>query len=179
LEHYHSARDLVFILVDIVNRGGNLLLDIGPDADGTIPVIMEERLMHIGDWLKINGDAIYGTKPWTATRQWSEGEAPKLEYNKEHETAYNVTKSIDERAPGKARIDAFFTAKGNGVTQSCLDGPAARFAVKDIPTARSVTLLGASTPLKWKAAKGALTIDLLEVPEELRAQPAFVLKISR
>jgi alpha-L-fucosidase len=76
-----TPRDLVFVLVDMVSRGGNLLLDIGPDAGGTIPVIMEERLIQIGDWLKINGDAIYGTKPWAATRQWSAGEVPKLEYN--------------------------------------------------------------------------------------------------
>ena len=51
------------MLVDLVSRGGNLLLDIGPDADGTIPVIMEERLLQIGDWLKVNGEAIYGTSP--------------------------------------------------------------------------------------------------------------------
>ena len=76
------------ILVDTVSRGGNLLLDIGPGADGTIPVIMEERLTQIGDWLKINGDAIYGTKPWKATQQWSAGEVPKVEYNKEYSSAY-------------------------------------------------------------------------------------------
>ena len=72
------------MLVDLVSRGGNLLLDIGPKADGTIPVIMEERLIQIGDWLKVNGEAIYGTKPWKTTRQWSAGEVPKIEYNKEY-----------------------------------------------------------------------------------------------
>ena len=43
--HYHTGRELVIMLADLVSRGGNLLLDIGPDADGTIPVVMEERLL--------------------------------------------------------------------------------------------------------------------------------------
>ena len=65
LEHYRTGRELVTILVDTVSRGGNLLLDIGPDADGTIPVIMEQRLAEIGAWLDVNGEAIYGTRPFT------------------------------------------------------------------------------------------------------------------
>ena len=50
------------MLIEKVARGGNLLLDIGPDADGSIPVIMQQRLTDIGNWLKVNGEAIYGTK---------------------------------------------------------------------------------------------------------------------
>ena len=84
LEHYHSSRELIVMLADLVSRGGNLLLDIGPAADGTIPVIMEERLIQMGDWLKLNGDAIYGTKPWKETRQWTAGEVPKIDYNTEY-----------------------------------------------------------------------------------------------
>lgn len=64
LDDYSTSEQLVHILVDKVARGGNLLLNIGPNADGTIPVIMQQRLRDIGDWLRVNGDAIYGSRKW-------------------------------------------------------------------------------------------------------------------
>jgi alpha-L-fucosidase len=71
IDEYKSAKDLIHLLVELVARGGNLLLDIGPTADGRIPVIMQQRLLEIGGWLKVNGEAIYGTKLW---RSASEGD---------------------------------------------------------------------------------------------------------
>ncbi len=59
--NYNTAKELILELVDIVSRGGNLLLNIGPNADGTIPVVMQERLIEIGRWLQINGEGIYDT----------------------------------------------------------------------------------------------------------------------
>lgn len=61
---YFTAEQLVQRLVDIVSKNGNFLLDIGPRADGTIPQVMADRLTEIGDWLQINGDAIYGSAYW-------------------------------------------------------------------------------------------------------------------
>jgi len=58
---YCPATELIRLLIDTVSRGGNLLLDVGPTADGRIPVIMQERLVQIGEWLKVNGEGIYAT----------------------------------------------------------------------------------------------------------------------
>ena len=175
LEHYHSGRELIVMLVDLVSRGGNLLLDIGPAADGTIPVVMEERLLQIGSWLKINGDSIYGTKPWKSTRQWGPGEVPKVEYNKE----FDSSAAASRPAAKQAEIEAFFTAKGTDVFAILPRWPGQRFIIKDAGALRvkSVTLLGSATPLRFKTAKGSISVDLPELPENLMGQPAWVLKI--
>lgn len=64
LEDYSTSEELVHILINKVARGGNLLLNIGPTADGRIPEIMQQRLYDIGSWLSVNGEAIYGTRKW-------------------------------------------------------------------------------------------------------------------
>ncbi|HKW35919.1 MAG TPA: alpha-L-fucosidase [Candidatus Acidoferrum sp.] len=178
LSVYHTGRELVFILVDTVSRGGNLLLDIGPGADGTIPVIMEQRLNEIGDWMKINGEAIYGTKPWKTTRQWTAGEVPKIEYNKEYSSEYDVTKLIEKPAGGRASIEAFFTAKGNDLYAILPHWSGHSFVIKDLSAARLVALLGSPTLVKFKATKSGVAIELPDLPDDLRAQPAWVLRIT-
>ena len=61
---YKTPDALVDDLVDIVSKNGVLLLNVGPKADGTIPEQEQQILRDIGKWLTVNGDAIYGSRPW-------------------------------------------------------------------------------------------------------------------
>lgn len=61
--NWKSPPELIHKLVDIVSKGGNTLLNVGPTAEGIIPQPSVERLLAMGDWLKVNGEAVYGTKP--------------------------------------------------------------------------------------------------------------------
>lgn len=64
-EHFKTADELIADLADIVSKNGNLLLGIGPKADGSFPELLEKLLLNMGDWLRLNGEAIYATIPWT------------------------------------------------------------------------------------------------------------------
>jgi alpha-L-fucosidase len=73
LDDYETSEFLIHYLIDKVARGGNLLLNVGPTADGRIPVIQQQRLRDIGDWLRINGEGIYGTRIWEDAPAIDEG----------------------------------------------------------------------------------------------------------
>lgn len=66
-EDYLSSKELIEMLVSLVSKGGNFLLNIGPDGDGTIPPLMEERLLSMGKWLEVNGEAIYESEVYSKT----------------------------------------------------------------------------------------------------------------
>ena len=172
IDHYHSGRELVTMLIDLVSRGGNLLLDIGPAADGTIPTVMEDRLIQIGNWLKVNGDAIYGTKSWKSTRQWRGGVAPTVEYNKEFSTTYDVMKST-------ATVEAFFTSKDRNVYAIMTHWPGRQIEIRDVDGIKAISLLGSNTAVKFKPTSTGVTVELPDLPEDLLAQPAWTLKLVR
>jgi alpha-L-fucosidase len=74
-DDYQKAVDLIRLLVDIVSKNGNLLLNVGPRADGSIHPLQVEALEGLGAWLKKNGEAIYGTRPWKRFNEPGAGEA--------------------------------------------------------------------------------------------------------
>jgi alpha-L-fucosidase len=180
LADYHTDRQLVMMLIDLVSRGGNFLLDIGPAADGRIPVIMEERLTQMGGWLQPNAEAIYGTRPWRVSRQWSPGSVPKLE-EKTFMTEYDITKLVDAPPAGMARVDAFFTAKDDAVYAILPRRPGREIVLDDLdaPASVRVTLLESGQPLESGRSGRQLRIRVPEtVAARLPVRHAYVLKLA-
>ena len=124
------------------------------------------------------GLRLRGRKPWKNTRQWTAGEVPKIEYNREFSSAYDVTKLIEKPSGGKASIEAFFTAKGNDIYAILPHWLGHSLVIKDLNAAKSVALLGSPTLVKFKATKSGLAIELPDLPADLRPQTAWVLRIT-
>ncbi len=159
LENYRTARELVHMLADIVSRGGNLLLDVGPKADGQIPVIMEERLLQIGEWLAINGEAIYATRPWQVSSQWSAGEKPQIDIGKDYMGHYEIGEITGEPADGKAVVEAFFTSKDDIIYAIVPRRPGEKLSLA-VPKAERISLLGSTAEIPWHPDENRLLLDL-------------------
>ncbi len=152
-DHYKPARELVHMLVDVVSKGGNLLLNIGPGPDGTWSDTAYDRLARLGAWLKVNGEAIYRTR---AVAPYGEGKM-RLTRAKDG-TAYAIYLADAGETTMPAYISMTEARPADGAT---------------------VSLVGAPGALHWERAG---TGFIVEIPERLRAQPpceyAWALRIS-
>lgn len=101
-EDYLSVEELVRSLVDIVSKNGNLLLDVGPMADGTIPDLQRERLLGLGAWLDVNGDAIFGTRPWVTSDGTANGSIP-VRYTRKDDALYVIL--LDTPGDTQVKLD--------------------------------------------------------------------------
>ena len=178
VDDYKTSHDLILMLSDIVSRGGNFLLDIGPTADGRIPVIMQQRLIDIGDWLKTNGDAIYGTEAYKQPYQWSDGVKPnKKEAN--FMAGYNIANMV---VPKKdtAHIECFFTQKNKDL-YCIVPSYRPQLTLKDIkfPASVKATVLGALTKYSWKQEGKNVVIDLSSIKAgNISPSEIFVIKLT-
>lgn len=99
-KHIISRGDLVTLLVDTVAYNGNLLINVGPRADGSIPEIQQDRLLYMGKWLRANGEAIYATRPFERQRQDSAG-GETIYFTQNERNVYAI---IDRPAPGDSEV---------------------------------------------------------------------------
>ena len=145
---YLSPDELIRMFIDIVSKNGNLLLNVGPKADGTIPELQKLAILGLGKWLEINGEGIYGTRPWKR----ADG------------------KTADD-------IDLRFTQKNDVLYIHLLDKPQGNsLTILSITLAESkeIQLLGGNGKLSWKQDGDNIVVSLLE---DLFDSAAYVLKI--
>jgi len=133
-DKYKSTHRLIHLLVDIVGKGGNFLLNVGPQPDGQLPAAALSRLEEIGDWMKVNGEAIYGTRP---IAPYKDGQ---VVFTSKGQTVYAIYLTKNDSDPLPAQI---------------------KFAGLKPKPASQVHMLGIEKPLRWRTDSTALvTIDL-------------------
>jgi alpha-L-fucosidase len=167
-DEFKTVTTLVHDLVDIVSKNGNLLLNVGPKADGTIPDEAANLLLGIGDWLRVNGEAIYGTRPW---HTYGEGQAKV------------VTGHLKERENDPLTgEDIRFTSKGNALYAICPRWPGEEVTVKSlgahsavrVGAIAQVSMLGSPGTLAWSRDEDGLKI---KTPSDKPCQHAYTFKI--
>jgi alpha-L-fucosidase len=170
LEDYLTERDLIHLMVETIALGGNLHVDISPCADGTIPMLQQERLVQLGEWLKVNGEAIYGTRRWVVPSEglMVDSVNPRLDKN----WIWTETKQ---------RPMVHYTSKGGDVYAICLAWPGNKLKLDHpVPTQQTqVTMLGYGPAMNWKSAPTGLVIDVPPISfNELPCRNAWVFKLT-
>jgi len=148
-DDYLSADDLVGLLVDVAAHGGNLLLNVGPTGDGTIPFVQARRLLALGWWLHVNGEAVYGTRPW-GTPDGRTGDGLDVRFTTGGRALYAIVVGV----PRAERMELVDVVPEDGA---------------------SVDLLGRREPLPWIRTDRGIEVEL---PGRPPAGPAITLRVS-
>jgi hypothetical protein len=155
---YNSAQSLVLALVDKVSRGGNFLLDIGPDDHGKIPPIMQERLLQIGAWLQENGEAIYNTRRWIRTSQAAANNSKE----KDLYFTYNPTSNA------LYAIAPTFNNSGEYIIKDL-----------DVPAGTNISFVATKEKCAWKKVGNDIVVTMPAYkPAMIKAPYAYVIKIE-
>ena len=154
-EDWKSTRELLYYFVDILSKGGNYLLNIGPDGEGQVPEESAKSLLEMGLWIAVNEEAIYGTTPWHIAR---EGQDETLLKG----TGHRAKKGFERNFTKK---DFWFTAKENSVYAISLvpasDTILIRSLNKKEGVIKKVTILGGYEIKNWLQTNEGLVVNLL------------------
>ena len=167
---WKSPDEVLYWLIEIVSKGGNYMLNIGPKADGSVPKPSVDNLRAIGKWLAVNGESVYGTERWKVSR-----EGP---------TELNFASTEDRAEKGFQNNftseDFWFTQKNDCVYAISIDPKAGgEITIKSIKqneeTVKGVKLLGSKAKLKWEQNEKGLVVNL---PDNIPSKVGYALKIK-
>ncbi|MHA1230935.1 MAG: alpha-L-fucosidase [Candidatus Helarchaeota archaeon] len=147
-EDYLTARELIHLLIDVVSKNGNLLLNVGPKANGEIPEIQKDRILAIGKWLEVNGDAIYGTRPWIIAESCSLEDIP-IRFAQKNDTLFIFL--LDSLKIKKITIPSI-----------------------KVQNNTTISLLGMNEQLEWEQNGNNF---IIKIPKQLNEFPAYTLVV--
>jgi len=159
-DDWKSPKELLYYFVDILSKGGNYLLNIGPDGKGHVPETSAKNLRDMGQWIHQNADAVYGTSRWKIP---NEGQAETLLEGTGHRAAKGFQRNFTSK-------DFWFTTKENKVYAISLTNAAGEILIKSLKKGEGdieqVKLLGSDKVLSWDQNENGLQTRITDIAKD-------------